>query len=141
MIAVRVRKLAPEEVWRPRYEHIREFERLLDDEGTTLVKIFLHVSKEEQGKRLQERLDDPEKRWKFRLGDLDDRALWDDFTEAYEDADPGDLNGLGSVVASFRPTATGCATSRSRGSSSTRSSGSTRKLPPPDPQLEGMKVV
>ena len=86
VIAVRVRKLVPEGVWKKRYAHIREFERLLTDEGTQLVKICLHVSKEEQGKRLQERLDNPEKRWKFRLGDLDDRALWDDFTAAYEDA-------------------------------------------------------
>jgi len=85
VIAVRVRKLAPKEVWSKRYAHIREFERLLVDEGTHLVKICLHVSREEQGKRLQERLDTPEKRWKFRLGDLDDRKLWDDFTDAYED--------------------------------------------------------
>ena len=85
VIAVRVRKLAPKDVWSKRYTHIREFERLLVDEGTHLVKICLHVSKEEQGTRLQERLDTPEKRWKFRLGDLDDRKLWDDFTAAYED--------------------------------------------------------
>jgi len=85
VIAVRVRKLAPKDVWSKRYTHIREFERLLVDEGTHLVKICLHVSKEEQGTRLQERLDTPEKRWKFRLADLDDRKLWDDFTDAYED--------------------------------------------------------
>jgi len=85
VIAVRVRKLAPKAVWSKRYAHIREFERLLVDEGTHIVKICLHVSKEEQGTRLQERLDTPEKRWKFRLGDLDDRKLWDDFTAAYED--------------------------------------------------------
>jgi PPK2 family polyphosphate:nucleotide phosphotransferase len=85
VIAVRVRKLAPKDVWSKRYTHIREFERLLVDEGTHLVKICLHVSKEEQRTRLQERLDTPEKRWKFRLGDLDDRKLWDDFTAAYED--------------------------------------------------------
>jgi PPK2 family polyphosphate:nucleotide phosphotransferase len=86
VIAVRVRKFAPEKVWRKRYAHIREFERMLVDEGTHLVKVCLHVSKEEQAKRLQERLDDPEKRWKFRRGDLDDRKLWDAFTAAYEDA-------------------------------------------------------
>jgi PPK2 family polyphosphate:nucleotide phosphotransferase len=86
VIAVRVRKLAPEKVWRRRYAHIREFERMLVDEGTHLVKICLHVSKEEQGERLQERLEDPKKSWKFRQGDLDDRELWDDFTAAYEDA-------------------------------------------------------
>jgi PPK2 family polyphosphate:nucleotide phosphotransferase len=86
VIAVRVRKLAPKDVWQKRYAHIREFERMLVDEGTHVVKVCLHVSREEQGKRLQERLDTPEKRWKFRRGDLDDRALWDDFAEAYEDA-------------------------------------------------------
>jgi PPK2 family polyphosphate:nucleotide phosphotransferase len=85
IVAVRVRKLADEKVWQRRYEHIRNFEKMLHDEGTTVVKAFLHVSREEQRARLQERLDDPEKRWKFRAGDLDDRALWDDFREAYED--------------------------------------------------------
>ena len=73
-------------MWRRRAGHIREFERQLTDEGTTIVKVFLHVSKDEQRKRLQERLDDPEKRWKFRRGDLDDRARWDEFQAAYEDA-------------------------------------------------------
>jgi PPK2 family polyphosphate:nucleotide phosphotransferase len=86
IVAVRVRKLAEKKVWERRYEHIRAFEQMLGDEGTAVVKVFLHVSRDEQRKRLQERLDDPEKRWKFRAGDLDDRALWDDFTEAYEDA-------------------------------------------------------
>jgi PPK2 family polyphosphate:nucleotide phosphotransferase len=86
VVAVRVRGLAPEKTWRPRYEHIRAFERMLHDEGTTVVKAFLHVSRDEQRKRLQERIDNPEKRWKFRLTDLDDRRRWDDFTEAYEDA-------------------------------------------------------
>jgi PPK2 family polyphosphate:nucleotide phosphotransferase len=86
VVAVRVRKLADEQVWQARYEHIRAFEKLLADEGTTVVKVFLHVSREEQRARLQERLDDPAKRWKWRAGDLDDRARWDDFSAAYEDA-------------------------------------------------------
>jgi len=86
VVVVRVRKLADETIWRRRYEHIRAFEALLGDEGTKVVKVFLHESKEEQRARLQERVDDPEKRWKFRAGDLDDRALWDDFQSAYEDA-------------------------------------------------------
>ena len=60
VVAVRMRKLAPEEVWRRRYGHIREFERMLVDEGTTVVKVFLNVSREEQRKRLQERIDDPD---------------------------------------------------------------------------------
>ena len=85
VVAVRVRKLAPANVWRRRYEHIRSFERMLVDEGTAIVKVFLHVSRDEQRKRLQERIDDPEKRWKLQLSDLDDRKLWDRFTKAYED--------------------------------------------------------
>jgi PPK2 family polyphosphate:nucleotide phosphotransferase len=86
VLVVRVKEFVPEEVWRRRYDHIRHFERLLTDEGTTVVKVFLHVSKDEQARRFQERLDDPEKRWKFRAGDLDDRALWPEFQSAYQDA-------------------------------------------------------
>jgi PPK2 family polyphosphate:nucleotide phosphotransferase len=86
VVAARVRKLVPEHVWHRRYHQIREFERLLTDEGTTLVKMFLHISRDEQGKRLQERLDDPEKAWKFQRSDLDDRALWTEYQEAYDDA-------------------------------------------------------
>lgn len=86
VIAVRVRELADKKVWSKRYGHIVALERLLTDEGTSVVKVFLHESRDEQRKRLQDRVDDPEKRWKFRLGDLDDRAKWDEFQEAYEDA-------------------------------------------------------
>ena len=86
VLVVRVKNFVPEPVWRRRYEHIRHFEQLLTDEGTAVVKVFLHVSKDEQARRFQERLDDPEKRWKFRAGDLDDRALWDDFQAAYAEA-------------------------------------------------------
>ena len=86
VLAVRVRALAPESVWRRRFRHIRAFERMLVDEGTTVVKVFLHISPDEQRKRLQVRIDDPEKRWKFRKADLDDRALWDSYAEAYEEA-------------------------------------------------------
>jgi PPK2 family polyphosphate:nucleotide phosphotransferase len=69
-----------------RFRHINDFERLLHDEGTKVVKVFLHISPDEQKERLQARLDDPEKRWKFRIGDLDDRARWHDFQAAYEKA-------------------------------------------------------
>ena len=82
---VRVRQLASAPVWKRRSHHIREFERLLTDEGTALVKVFLHVSSDEQRRRLQERLDDPEKAWKFRVGDLEARAHWNDYMVAYED--------------------------------------------------------
>lgn len=86
VLAVRVRGLAPEEVWRARYEHINNFERLLTDSGTRIVKLFLHISRQEQKDRLERRLADPQKRWKFRPGDLDDRDRWDDYVRAYEDA-------------------------------------------------------
>jgi PPK2 family polyphosphate:nucleotide phosphotransferase len=85
VVAVRARKLAPKSVWSRRPRHIREFERLLSDEGTTIVKVFLHISRDEQRRRLEERLANPEKTWKFRQSDLDDRARWDDFMAAYED--------------------------------------------------------
>jgi len=86
VVAVRVRGLAPEHVWKRRYRHICEFERMLVDEGTALVKAFLHVSCDEQRDRLRERLEDPEKRWKFQASDLADRDRWPAFMDAYEDA-------------------------------------------------------
>ncbi|MEI7547861.1 MAG: polyphosphate kinase 2 family protein [Actinomycetota bacterium] len=86
VLIVRVKGFAPRTVWSKRYDHIRGFEQLLADEGTTVIKCFLNVSQEAQRERLQERIDDPEKRWKFRKGDLDDRALWPKYMQAYEDA-------------------------------------------------------
>lgn len=86
VVTVRVRGLVPEGRLRPRYGHIRAFERMLSDEGTTVIKVFLHVSAAEQRRRLQERLDNPEKSWKFRLGDLDDRRRFDEYQSAYEEA-------------------------------------------------------
>jgi PPK2 family polyphosphate:nucleotide phosphotransferase len=85
VVSARVRRLAPKRVWNRRPRHIREFERMLVDEGTVVVKVFLHVSREEQGQRLHERLANPEKVWKFRRGDLEDRARWDEFMNAYDD--------------------------------------------------------
>ena len=85
IIAVRVKNLAPQEVWEKRYKHIIDFEQMLVDEGTTVLKFFLHISKDEQKRRLQSRLDRPEKHWKFFPEDLADRARWDDFQTAYED--------------------------------------------------------
>jgi PPK2 family polyphosphate:nucleotide phosphotransferase len=84
VLVVRVHGLVPADVWERRYDHINAFERLLADEGTTILKFFLHISKEEQRERLQARLDDPGKHWKFSLGDLDERARWDDYVAAYE---------------------------------------------------------
>src|SRR4030095_1577739 len=69
-----------------RFVQIRDFERLLVDSGTTIVKCFLHISKDEQRRRLQERIDDPDKHWKFNHGDLEERKLWDKYQQAYADA-------------------------------------------------------
>ena len=85
VVAVRMLELAPKKVWKRRPRHIVEWERMLVDEGTTLVKVFLNVSKEEQRVRMQERIDDPEKRWKFRKADLEVRRRFDDYLAAYED--------------------------------------------------------
>jgi len=86
VLVVRVRKLAPKSVWQSRYRQINEFERLLAESGTTILKFFLHISPEEQAERFRDRIADPAKRWKFRRGDLEDRALWPKYQEAYEDA-------------------------------------------------------
>lgn len=86
VLVVRVRSLVPREVWSRRYEHIRAFEKMLAEEGTTIVKFFLHIDAEEQKKRLQARLEDPTKRWKFNPDDLKERALWDEYMAAYQDA-------------------------------------------------------
>ncbi len=86
VLVVRVHDLVPEERWQRRYGHIRAFEQALADEGTTIVKCFLNISPEAQARRLQARLDNPQKRWKFRAGDLDERKLWPDYMAAYEEA-------------------------------------------------------
>ncbi len=86
VLVVRVMELVPEKRWSKRYEHIVNFEQMLADEGTTIIKIFLHISKDEQRERLQARLDEPDKHWKFDRGDLIPRAHWDDYQEAFEDA-------------------------------------------------------
>ena len=86
VLIARVHELVEESVWRRRYRHINHFESLLHDAGTRVVKLFLHISPEEQAERLQKRLDDPEKRWKFQRGDLAERARWDEYQAAYEEA-------------------------------------------------------
>jgi len=85
IIAVRVKKLFPAQVWKRRQQHILDFERMLAEEGTTIVKIFLHISREEQKQRLEARLADPRKHWKFNPDDLADRRQWGEFMKAYED--------------------------------------------------------
>lgn len=84
VLVVRVLGLVPEERWSRRYGHINAFEKMLADEGTTIVKFYLHISPEEQAERLQARLDDDTKNWKFNIGDLDHRKLWPEYMRAYE---------------------------------------------------------
>jgi len=85
VLVVRVHNLVPPEVWGQRYAHINSFERLLADEGTTILKFYLHINLDEQKERFQSRLDEPHKRWKFNLGDLEERKLWPEYMQAYED--------------------------------------------------------
>ena len=85
VLVVRVHGLVPETVWGRRYEQINEWERLLAEEGTTILKFYLHLSPEEQAERLAARRDDPTKRWKFSRGDLEERKLWSAYMAAYQD--------------------------------------------------------
>jgi PPK2 family polyphosphate:nucleotide phosphotransferase len=84
VLVEKVRNLSPHEDIEQRYDQINAFEKLLTQNGTTILKFMLHISKDEQKKRLQERLDDPKKHWKFNPGDLEDREHWDDYQRAYE---------------------------------------------------------
>ena len=86
VVVVRVRKLVPKDVWKERYAQINAFEKLLCAGNLTFVKCFLHISREEQRQRLEDRLRDPKKQWKLGPADLDDRRLWDDYQKAYDDA-------------------------------------------------------
>ena len=86
VLIVRVHNLVPKDVWSRRYDQINAFERTLVEEGTTIVKFFLWISREEQRERFQARVDDPTKRWKFRKADLDERRHWDAYVEAFEEA-------------------------------------------------------
>lgn len=83
VLIVRVEQLVKEEVWRKRYGQIREFEELLTENGTTVIKVFLHISKDEQKERFEARLEQPSKRWKFSEADLDVRKKWDQYQDAY----------------------------------------------------------
>jgi PPK2 family polyphosphate:nucleotide phosphotransferase len=85
VLIVRVHGLAPEKVWRKRYDQINAFEQMLAEEGTTILKFFLHISRQEQKDRLQARLDDPKKHWKFNPDDLEERKRWNDYMDAYEE--------------------------------------------------------
>jgi len=84
VLVVRVHNLVPEEVWGKRYDQINNFEKLLAESGTTILKFFLNISKEEQKERFEARLEDPAKNWKFSMGDVEERAYWDDYMRAFE---------------------------------------------------------
>jgi PPK2 family polyphosphate:nucleotide phosphotransferase len=84
VLVVRVHNLVPEEEWESRYERINQFEKLQSEGGVTIVKVFLHISSDQQRRRLQARLDNPKKRWKFSRADLKERCYWDDYQRAYE---------------------------------------------------------
>lgn len=85
VLVVRVHDFVPESVWRPRYDHINQFEKMLADSGTTILKFYLHISKKEQKERFQDRLDDPNKHWKFSREDLEKRKYWNDYMAAFEE--------------------------------------------------------
>lgn len=85
VLVVRVHELVPKSVWSERYDQINAFEKMLSQNGVTILKFMLHVSRAEQKERLLERLNDPAKNWKFQVGDLDERNYWDEYTKAYED--------------------------------------------------------
>ncbi|NHC34870.1 polyphosphate kinase 2 family protein [Scytonema millei] len=86
VLIVRVKQLVPEAVWQKRYHSINEFEQMLVLNNVSIIKFFLHISKDEQKRRLEKRLEDPDKRWKFSINDVNERKLWDDYQQAYEDA-------------------------------------------------------
>jgi len=85
VLITRVHGLVSDKVVKQRFTQIKEFEEMLHENGTTVVKFFLHISKDEQKKRLEERIHNPEKRWKFNEGDLEERKLWKDYMKAFED--------------------------------------------------------
>lgn len=85
VLVVRVHDLVPEKVWKKRYQQINEFEELLAEEGTTILKFFLYISKEEQKQRFIERIENPEKQWKFNPNDIDERGYWDNYMLAFQD--------------------------------------------------------
>ena len=85
VLVVRVHDLVPEPVWRKRYRQINDWERVLTEEGTTIIKFFLYIDSEEQKERLQARISDPTKSWKFSMGDLAERAIWDEYMKAFEE--------------------------------------------------------
>jgi PPK2 family polyphosphate:nucleotide phosphotransferase len=85
VLVVRVHNIVPESIWRPRYQQIVDFEKILIENGTTLLKFYLHISKDEQRQRFQDRIDEPSKNWKFSMEDIEKRKYWDGYMDAYEE--------------------------------------------------------
>lgn len=85
VLVVRVHELVPEDVWRKRFDQINQFEKMIAEEGTAILKFYLHIDLKEQKERMLERIDKPEKRWKFNPGDLKERSRWDEYLKAYEE--------------------------------------------------------
>jgi PPK2 family polyphosphate:nucleotide phosphotransferase len=124
---------------RVRYGHINDFERMLSETGTVVCKFMLHISKDEQKRRLQERIDDPAKRWKFRLGDLDVRRRWDAYQRAYERA----ISATGTPWAPWTVVPADSKTHRNMMIAEVLKATLQRlrlRLPPGEPSLDGLKV-
>jgi len=140
VVAVRLHRLADEAVWSRRPAHINEWERMLADEGTTMVKVFLNVSKDEQRERLQERVDDPSKRWKFRKADLEVRERFDEYVAAWEDviAETSTAWAPWHVVPADRNWVKSVAVAELLVEALERLD---PKLPEPEPGLEGLKII
>jgi len=86
VLVVRVHNLVPAHVWKKRFEQINQFEKILVENDVVVLKFFLHISKKEQKRRLEDRLNDPTRYWKFSLKDVEERKYWSDYRKAYEDA-------------------------------------------------------
>jgi PPK2 family polyphosphate:nucleotide phosphotransferase len=86
VLVTRVQELVPKSIWKERFDHISDFEEMLAEHGTIILKFFLHITKGEQKKRLLKREEEPRTAWKLSAGDWEDRELWDDYTEAYQEA-------------------------------------------------------
>lgn len=139
VIQTRVLGTVDEPEWRRRYEHIRDFEQMLTDEGTTSVKVYLHISRDEQRKRLQARLDDATKRWKFQPEDLDAHRHWDAYRSAYEEAITATSTDAAPwwVVPADRKWVRDVAVATVLLETLRRLD---PQLPPPDPSLDGLSV-
>lgn len=139
VLAARFVGAATHDQCRLRYRHLRDFEQMLTEEGTTVVKVFLHLSKDEQRVRLQERIDDPDKRWKFKVADLEVRKQWDDYQQVYEEVitETSTEHAPWFVVPADRNWVRDLAVARILVETFRRLD---PQIPPPDPKLDGLVV-